>query len=201
MKAARIAALAAIAAATACAPAEASTPHTVQPGETLSGIAAANGLSTSALAAANGISATSFVISGSTIQIPSATSATTAPSAPAATTTQPSGSLTSAIGWQESGFNNSVVSSAGAQGVMQVMPGTWDYVERNYGVSLDPSSPQDNIRAGSLYLQELIREFGDERMAVAAYYQGPASVRQYGVFPETQHYVDNVMALRSRFGG
>lgn len=200
MKAARIAALAAIAAATACAPAEASTPHTVQPGETLSGIAAANGLSTSALAAANGLSATSFVISGTTIQIPSATSATSS-AAPAATTATPSTPLTSAVGWQESGFNNSVVSSAGAQGVMQVMPGTWDYVERTYGVSLDPSSPQDNVRAGSLYLQGLIREFGDERTAVAAYYQGPASVRQYGIFPETQHYVDNVMALRSRFGG
>jgi N-acetylmuramoyl-L-alanine amidase len=199
MKAARIAALAAVTAATACAPAEASVPHVVQPGETLSGIAAANGLSTSALAAANGLSATSFVISGSTIQIPSAT---TAPAPAPASGATPSTPLTSAIGWQESGFNNSVVSSAGAQGVMQVMPGTWDWVEQNYGVSLDPSSPQDNVRAGSLYLQHLMAEFGgDERMAVAAYYQGPASVRQYGVFPETQHYVDNVMALRGRFGG
>ncbi len=191
MRAARTAALAALIAATACAPAQASTAHVVQPGETLSGIAAANGLPTSALAAANGLSPEALVISGSTLQIPD----TTTTAAPV------SGSLTQAVGWQESGFNNSLVSSAGAQGVMQVMPATWDWIEQTYGVSLDPASPADNVQAGSLYLQHLINEFGDERMAVAAYYQGPASVRQYGVFPETQHYVDNVMALRGRFGG
>ena len=40
-------------------------------------------------------------------------------------------SLATAIAWQESGFNNSMVSSANARGVMQVMPGTWDYVQQN----------------------------------------------------------------------
>ena len=49
---------------------------------------------------------------------------------------------------------------------------------------------------------ELLQDTGgDERMAVAAYYQGLASVQQQGVLPETQRYVDNVMALRARFGG
>ena len=52
--------------------------HTVVPGETLSGIAAANGLSTEALAAANGISADSLVIVGQTLQIPAATASTAA---------------------------------------------------------------------------------------------------------------------------
>ena len=38
-------------------------------------------------------------------------------------------------------------------------------------------------------------------MAAAGYYQGLSSVREHGMLPETQRYVDNVMALRSRFGG
>ncbi|HSD79294.1 MAG TPA: LysM peptidoglycan-binding domain-containing protein, partial [Solirubrobacteraceae bacterium] len=56
--------------------------HLVQPGETLSGIAAANGLSTAALAAANGLSTTSFVIAGTRVRSPARTTATAAPAAP-----------------------------------------------------------------------------------------------------------------------
>jgi soluble lytic murein transglycosylase-like protein len=293
MKAARIAALSVLAATAACAPASASVPHTVQQGETLSGIAAANGLSTSALAAANGLGPDANVILGNTIQVPAAgeTGTAAAPAAPggaapppmggytvqpgetltgiaarsgvsanelawmngldpagpllsgtalklpagapAATTTSGppqavpqaapyptagrtssseigqiaaqhgvSGSLASAIAWQESGFNNGMVSSANARGVMQVMPGTWDWVEQNLAGPLDPTSTQDNVKAGSLYLGQLLKDTGgDERMAVAAYYQGLSSVKAVGVLPETQRYVDNVMALRSRFGG
>jgi soluble lytic murein transglycosylase-like protein len=113
-----------------------------------------------------------------------------------------SGSLAAAIAYQESGFNNGMVSAANARGVMQVMPGTWDWVEQNLAGPLDPTSTQDNIRAGSLYLDHLLQATGgDERTAVAAYYQGLASVQQQGMLPETEQYVNNVMALRSRFGG
>jgi soluble lytic murein transglycosylase-like protein len=113
------------------------------------------------------------------------------------------GSLAAAIGWQESGFNNAMVSSANARGVMQVMPGTWDWVQRNLASrQLDPSSPVDNVHAGTLYLGQLLKETGgDERLAAAGYYQGLGSVRKIGMLPETQRYVDNVMALRGRFGG
>ena len=113
------------------------------------------------------------------------------------------GSLAAAIAWQESGFNNSMVSSANARGVMQVMPGTWQYVEENLASGpLDPESATDNVRAGSLYLARLLRDAGgDERLATAGYYQGLASVRRIGMLPETERYVENVMALRGRFGG
>src|SRR5688572_31583132 len=67
-----------IAAATAAAPAGAAVPHTVQPGETLWSIAAANNLHTNALAAFNGLSVDSQVVLGSTIQIPSEGEALTA---------------------------------------------------------------------------------------------------------------------------
>ena len=56
--------------------------------------------------------------------------------------------------------------------------------------------------AGALYLAQLMRATnGDPAMAAAAYYQGLSSVRRIGMLPETQQYVANVMALRSRFGG
>ena len=113
------------------------------------------------------------------------------------------GSLTAAIAWQESGFNNAMVSSANARGVMQVMPGTWDWVNRYLAPApLDPTSAIDNVRAGSLYLAHLLRDTGgDARLAAAAYYQGLASVRSRGLFDDTRRYVDNVFALQSRFGG
>jgi soluble lytic murein transglycosylase-like protein len=113
------------------------------------------------------------------------------------------GSLAAAIAWQESGFNNAMVSSANARGVMQVMPGTWDWVQRNLASArLDPNSATDNVHAGTLYLKQLLRESGgDPVTAAAGYYQGPASVKKIGMLPETRRYVDNVMALRSRFGG
>jgi N-acetylmuramoyl-L-alanine amidase len=112
-------------------------------------------------------------------------------------------SLASAIAWQESGFNNAMVSSANARGVMQVMPGTWDWVQSNLARRhLDPSSAIDNVGAGVLYLGHLLRETGgDPSLAAAGYYQGIGSVRQIGMLPETRRYVANVMALRSRFGG
>ena len=112
-------------------------------------------------------------------------------------------SLASAIAWQESGFNNAMVSSANARGVMQVMPGTWNWVQANLARrQLNPSSPIDNVGAGVLYLGHLLSESGgDPSLAVAGYYQGIGSVRSIGMLPETKRYVANVLALRSRFGG
>ena len=56
--------------------------------------------------------------------------------------------------WQESGFNNAMVSSANARGVMQVMPGTWDYVQQylDERPARTRTRRDDNVRAGSLYL-------------------------------------------------
>ena len=112
-------------------------------------------------------------------------------------------SLASAIAWQESGFNNAMVSTANARGVMQVLPGTWEWVQQNLAKrQLDPSSPIDNVGAGVLYLGHLLGQTGgDPAMAAAAYYQGLSSVRRIGMLPETRQYVANVLALRGRFGG
>ena len=64
------------------------------------------------------------------------------------------------------------------------------------------ASAIDNVGAGVLYLGHLLGETGgDPALAAAGYYQGIGSVRSIGMLPETQRYVANVMALRSRFGG
>ena len=69
------------------------------------------------------------------------------------------GSLAAAIAWQESGFNNAMVSSANARGVMQVMPGTWAWVQRNLASARSTRTrPTDNVHAGSLYLGQLLRD-------------------------------------------
>jgi N-acetylmuramoyl-L-alanine amidase len=97
-----------------------------------------------------------------------------------------------------------MVSPANARGVMQVMPGTWDYVQDNLAgdQALDPNSATDNIHAGVMYLKRLLTDAGgDENAAIAGYYQGLASVRERGLYDDTQRYVANVQALRSRFGG
>jgi soluble lytic murein transglycosylase-like protein len=112
-------------------------------------------------------------------------------------------SLATAIAYQESGFNNAMVSAANARGVMQVMPGTWDYVQQNLAQrSLNPDSAHDNVTAGVLYLKQLLNQTGgDENAAIAAYYQGLGALRSRGVFDDTKRYVANVQALRGRFGG
>jgi soluble lytic murein transglycosylase-like protein len=202
--------------------------YTVRIGDTLSGLAAQAGVSTAAMASMNGLDPDAFLLAGTVIKLPtgSPTPAAASEPAPAPVVAKASpdptpvrldgsqvasiaaehgapASLAAAIGWQESGFNNAMVSSANARGIMQVMPGTWQYVQENLtSRQLNPDSAEDNVRAGSLYLARLLRDAGgDERLATAGYYQGLASVRKIGLLPETEQYVDNVMALRGRFGG
>jgi LysM repeat protein len=113
-------------------------------------------------------------------------------------------SLADAIAWQESGFNNDLVSSADARGIMQITPGTWAWIQRSLdtGTPLAPASAADNVRGGSIMLNWLLRQTGgDPAMAAAGYYQGLSSVQRNGMFSDTQQYVQSVMALRQRFGG
>jgi soluble lytic murein transglycosylase-like protein len=243
--------------------------HVVQPGETLTSVAAVDGLSIDAIARANGISPMAQLIAGQTLWIPprtaarsatgsstdadedadvdqattSATSTTSTTTAAAATTgsatttsaaqtgshapTSASGAvptaervssgeiagvadanavpaaLAEAIAWQESGWNNDEVSSIGAVGVMQIVPKTWVWIDR-FLTPADPlqtASAADNIRAGVLLLRQLLSlTGGNQQLAVAGYFQGLASIKRFGMYPSTRHYVANVMALAQRFG-
>src|SRR4051794_9221488 len=217
---------AAPAATTAAAPAPIGA-YKVRLGDTLSGLAARSRVPMSQMAFMNGLDPNKPLLAGTVIKLPTGSPVTTSAPAPqrtivpaapppaspgrlsaarvgsiAAQHGAPS-SLATAIAYQESGFNNAMLSGANARGVMQILPGTWAWVQANLARKrLDPSSAVDNVRAGSLYLASLMRQTnGDPAMAAAAYYQGLSSVRRIGMLPETQRYVANVMALRARFGG
>jgi soluble lytic murein transglycosylase-like protein len=98
----------------------------------------------------------------------------------------------------ESAFNPRALSIKGAQGLMQLMPGT----ASDMGV-LDAFDSGQNIRGGARYLALLLRDFGgNEHLAAAAYNAGPGAVQRYNGVPpyaETQVYVQRVDTLRKRY--
>jgi soluble lytic murein transglycosylase-like protein len=108
--------------------------------------------------------------------------------------------LVKAIIANESGFNANATSNVGAQGLMQLMPGT----AQGLGVT-NAYDPAQNVWGGTKYIKGLLDRFnGDVKMAVAAYNAGPGAVEKYGGVPpyaETQNYVQNVLASYEKYRG
>jgi len=203
--------------------------YVVQPGDTLSALAANAGTSVDQLASANGLDPAGILPAGAVLNLSGGSGSSGAQESVSTASGSSSGSaqptpetvsagevgsiaasegvspsLAEAIGWQESGFNNDLVSSTGAVGVMQIEPGTWDYIGQSLAgpPPLQPASAHDNIRAGSLLLHSLLADTGgDPALTAAGYYQGLQSVRQNGLYTDTQQYVNNVLALQQHFGG
>jgi soluble lytic murein transglycosylase-like protein len=106
----------------------------------------------------------------------------------------------------ESSYNTNAVSSAGAQGLMQLMPGT----AASLGVT-DPFDAQQNIFAGTQYLKKQIERFGDVRLALAAYNTGPSRVASLNITDaddleqytklstSVRAYVDRVLSYRDDY--
>ena len=98
----------------------------------------------------------------------------------------------------ESNFDADVISSAGAQGLMQLMPGT----AKELGVS-DPFDIEQNIDGGAHYLRKMLDTFdGNVRQALAAYNAGPGTVKKYDgnvPYQETRQYVKRVLRFSQRY--
>jgi LysM repeat protein len=183
--------------------------YRVSAGDTLDGIAARYHVSPSLIAARNHLPASLTVYLGATLYIPA--------SLPPAPTGGPDRATVSrmivaaarrygvdpalalAVSWQESGWDQDLVSPTGAVGAMQVEPYTGVFIGRYLlHRNLDLAAASDNIDAGVAFLALLTHE-APARVAVAGYYQGLSSVRQAGMLPSTRQYVADVVALQHRF--
>jgi peptidoglycan DL-endopeptidase CwlO len=107
--------------------------------------------------------------------------------------------LLAAVAWSESGFDPRARSSAGAEGLMQLMPRT------AAGLGVDALDPRQALDGGARYLAQQLRAFGgSEELALAAYNAGPTAVRRHGGVPpyaETQRYVTTVLDRFRALGG
>ena len=105
--------------------------------------------------------------------------------------------LLSAVAWEESRMNPRAVSSAGARGLLQVMPATAEAMTVEHG------RLRDNVLAGARYLRAMIDRFDDLELALSAYNAGPTAVERAGGAPtlETLRYAKNVEARAAALSG
>ena len=183
--------------------------HRVVPGESFFSIAAAYAVSPWQLARVNRLALTSVIVPGQRLTLPAGASARAAAEAVPVDRATVRGAidhwsrvyrvdatLARALAWMESGFQQHVVSSVGAVGVMQLLPETWDFVDRVLLGVRTPRTYEGNVRAGVRYLRWQLDEFdGDVRLALAGWYQGARAVRERGLYGETKEFVRIVLAL------
>jgi LysM repeat protein len=187
--------------------------YTVEPGDSLSYVADLYGVSLNELIALNEIENPDIIQPGDILAIPSTSLLRAVSVASAAAALHPGidlllraaerehglpRGLLLALAWQESGWQQHLMSDAGAVGIMQVLPETADWAHLFlFPEPLDwRTDTGDNVALGAAFLRHLLDEAGgDTFRAVAAYYQGRRSLQQFGPFDETLVYVENVLAL------
>lgn len=182
-------------------PASRSPTIVVRRGDTLTAIAARHGTTVGALARENQLDPRGTLFAGAVLRVPTAV----APSSVRALVDRTARrygvdpALARALAWMESGFQTNLTSSAGAWGVMQIIPPTWDFVETVLLGRDVPRTAAGNVQVGVVLLRHLLRRFnGNERLALAAWYQGEHAVRTHGVYRESEQFVASVLALRRR---
>jgi len=204
----------------------ASVVHVVTPGSTLWGIAAHYSVSVGSIAAANRLADPSRIFAGQRLLIPGGRAPTDA-AAPRARMSSPMARIVAerasvrriivreahrygvprafalAVAWQESGWQQGVVSYAGAVGVMQLMPATADWVgETMIGRPVAIHEAQSNVAAGVRLLSHYLHRYGGNRdLVLAAYYQGQRAVDHYGIYPVSRPYIASIRRLEQLFGG
>jgi soluble lytic murein transglycosylase-like protein len=183
--------------------------YVVQPGDSLTAIAAHFGVGLTGLVKSNGLDPAKALPVGAKLAVPGAqpggVSLTGTPDDVRsqldtwAARLGVSPHLVRALAWMESGYQPGVVSDVGARGVLQVMPTTRSYVEQVLvGHSL-PQTVDGDIEVGVLYLRHLLSQFdGEPHLALGAWYQGEAAVRKFGLYKVTKPFVADVLALELR---
>jgi N-acetylmuramoyl-L-alanine amidase len=198
--------------------------HVVAAGENLTVIARRYGTTIAAIVAANAIGNPSYLRVGQHLAIPAAGAAapkavggaylSRAMAAAVASRREVGDLLVAearaagvdptfvlAVAWQESGWRQAAVSSAGATGVMQLMPATADWVASSIlGEPVNIHDTHWNIRAGVRLLRHYLdRYHGDRSRALAAYYQGERATDVHGIYPMTRSYIASILALQTLF--
>ena len=174
--------------------------YTVQHGDGLLKVARLYGVDPTAVARANGIGVNAPLMRGAVLHVPGRLARVNALLTKVATENAVDPKLIRAVAWLESGWQQGVVSPTGAVGLMQVEPYTGDWISKYLaGRTLDLHVARDNVTAGCLLLHHLVAiHKGDTMAALAAYYQGDASIARHGVFADTQRYQHVVHDLMRR---
>jgi LysM repeat protein len=202
--------------------------HVVRYGETLSGIAMRYRVSIESIVVANRLTDASFIWAGQQLRIPGRADPTTRQSqrvgvgsrmpAEMVQLVQRRGgigriiaaearrqgvppTLAMAVAWQESGWQAGVVSSAGAIGVMQLLPSTADWISATMlGERVNLWDARSNVRAGIRLLRHYLERYGHDRsLALAAYYQGQAGTDRHGIYPVSRSYIASILLLQEMF--
>ena len=199
----------------------------VRPGETLWVIAARTGVTVAALVVANGLRDPNVILAGTVLRIPAAAVAPASTSGATAglplllldhpdrlalrplfarwaSTFSVSAPLLEATCWWESGWQPGVVSSTGAVGIGQLEPDTVAFVSAVLlgRAPLNPADASQNIEMTAAYLHHLlVLTGGNSATALAAYYQGWASVQAHGWLASTHTYVHGILETVPSFAG
>ena len=193
--------------------------YEVQPGDMLSQIAVVFDITTQALAEANEISDIQHIVPGQKLKVPGAALPPKEPTAQAvmhppddpdlekmfdqlAAEQGLDAGMVKAVAWLESGWQQHVVSPAGAIGFMQLMPVTVQWLKQSViGADLhEDVSAYDNVKMGTRYLRLLLDATGgDKDKALASYYQGYGATMSGVMYEETKRYVELVKSTEARY--
>ena len=185
--------------------------HLVRAGESFFSIAARFHVSPWQLARANHLRLTGVIVPGQRLRLPKGATTNRRMRVPASRDdvrvsldhwsrvygVDPS--LSRALAWMESGFQEDVVSSVGAVGVLQLLPETWEWVDVVLLGRRTPRTADGNVQAGVRYLRWQLDQFrGNVKLALAGWYQGARAVREVGIYNDTKQFVAIVLMLHGK---
>jgi LysM repeat protein len=187
--------------------------HVVRSGDTLSALARRYGTTVARLARMNHLDPSHYLLIGTRLRVPRVHHVTATRVAQRTMSVSSvrwlldhwaahygvNPHLVRALAWMESGYNNALVSSVGARGIMQLLPSTFRFSENVLIKHRLRHNANGNVRAGVAYLAHLLHDFhGNQRLALAGWYQGEGAVRKHGLYKVSRTFVKDVLSLEKR---